>query len=121
MELNNSSILIQTYFLVKPEDNKSFNKLSEDLLESTRGEMGCVLFGFSYSIDRICCIEAYQHAQALMSHLSNIEDTFLRLTQVATIVNRDIHGPKDQLILLKEFLVSDNANYYSIASYFHNY
>lgn len=117
---DNSSIFIQTYYKVSDENLNSFKRLTNDLIESTRGEMGCIHFGFSFRSGEAYCIESYKNAQSVMSHISNVDDLIDRLSKISTLISKDIHTSASQLDQLKEFIMDKNTNYFTIEGYFRN-
>jgi len=59
MDLHDSSVSIHPYFKVSKEDLESFKQLADDLIETTRGEMGCICYGFSFAEGEAYCREKY--------------------------------------------------------------
>ncbi len=115
-----SFVLVQTYYYISDENIDLFKRLSEDIIECTRGEMGCLYFGFSYQQSEACCLESYKNSQSLMAHLSNIDDLSVRMSTISKLKSKNIHASLQELVKLKEFLVGNDHNYFKLESYFQN-
>ncbi len=121
MTLNHEPVLIHTCFQVSEMYIDTFKSLSENLIESTRGEMGCLFFSFSFNKREAFWLESYKDAQSLMAHISNVDDLTSRISKISKIKEQNIHAPLSQLDLIKEFLVEGKANLFPMESYFQNY
>ena len=68
MELSDTTVTMHPYLKVSNENLESFKRLAQDLLETTRGEMGCLYYGFSYSDGEAFCRVGYKNAESLLAH-----------------------------------------------------
>ena len=95
MDLEDIVVSIHPYYKVLEEDLETFRKLANDLIETTRGDMGCLYYGLSFASNEFFCREAYKNAETLLAHLDNISDLRERLNKIASISRLEIHGPAD--------------------------
>ncbi len=122
MELQDKAVSIHPYYQVKAENLEAFKKLVNDLIETTRGEMGCLYYGFSFSEGEAHCREAYKNAETLLAHLDNIADLRQRISTISKISRLEIHGPIQELAKLREFdpLQKLNPQYFILEGGFRN-
>ncbi len=103
MSYSDKVVTIHPYFKVSDEKLQSFKRLAEDLIEITRGEMGCLFYGFTYSESEAFCREGYKDAESLVSHLDNVGDLIRRLESICELSRLEIHGPQEELDKLREW------------------
>ena len=104
MDLPDTAVTIHPYFKVSRENLAFFKRLAHDLVETTRGEMGCLFYGFSYSEDEAFCREGYKDAESLVAHLDNVRGLLERLEHIAENSRLEVHGPEEEIAKLKEWL-----------------
>jgi len=97
------AVTIHPYFKVSDEKIQSFKRLAEDLIEITRGEMGCLFYGFTYSEGEAYCREGYKDAESLVSHLDNVSDLIQRLEGISELSRLEVHGPQEEIDKLREW------------------
>ena len=110
MSHSDKAVTIHPYFKVRDENIQSFKKLAEDLIEITRGEMGCLFYGFTYSEGEAYCREGYKDAESLVSHLDNVSDLIQRLESISELSRLEVHGPQDEIDKLREWPSIKNLN-----------
>ncbi|WP_320667045.1 hypothetical protein [Prochlorococcus sp. MIT 1307] len=122
MDLRDNAVTIHPYYKVSNENLASFKKLAQDLVETTRGEMGCLYYGFSYGEGEAFCREGYKDAESLVAHLDNVADLLERITSIAEIFRLEIHGPEEEVVKLREWisLKELNPKYYVLEPGFRN-
>ncbi len=103
MELDDTVVSIHPYYKINKENMEAFRRIADDLIETTRGEMGCLYYGFSFSNELVHCREAYKNAETLLAHLDNVSDLRKRLGMIVEILRIEIHGPAQEIAKLKEF------------------
>ena len=62
MNHSDSAVTIHPYFQVRDDNLQAFKRLAEDLIEVTRGEMGCLFYSFSFADGEAFCGEGYKDA-----------------------------------------------------------
>ena len=103
MSHSDKAVTIHPYFKVSDEKLQSFKRLAEDLIEITRGEMGCLFYGFTYSAGEAYCREGYKDAESLVSHLDNVSDLIQRLESISELSRLEVHGPQGEIDKLREW------------------
>jgi len=91
------SVSMNSYIKVNNETIQDFRVLANNLIETTRGEMGCLFYGFTYSDSEACCLEGYKDAESLVAHLDNIEDLLQRLYMLSEHIRLEVHGPQEAI------------------------
>ena len=122
VKMDEKVVSLHPYYKVNKENLLAFKSLANDLIETTRGEMGCLYYEFTFAEDEVHCREAYKNAEMLLAHLDNIEDLNHRLSEIATITRLEIHGPSQELAKLKEFdpMKKLNPKYFVLEKGFRN-
>lgn len=103
MDLSDTVVSIHTYFKIEEENLIAFKKLSVDLIETTRGEMGCMFYSVSYAKGEACFREGYKDAESLVAHLDNAQDLLQRINSVAVLLELEVHAPSDEIAKLREW------------------
>ena len=122
MNYSDNAVSIHSYFKISDENLQGFKRLSVDLIEVTRGEMGCLFYGFSYADGEAYCREGYKDADSLVSHLDNVSDLFEKLVSISELVRLEVHGPQDEITKLREWpsIKKLNPKYYLVEGGFRN-
>lgn len=122
MDLPDTAVTIHPYLKVSDENLEAFKRLAQDLIETTRGEMGCLYYGFSYGDGEAFCREGYKNAESLVAHLDNVGDLLQRLNTIAEVLRLEVHGPEEEISKLRECLSMKRLNpkYYVIEAGFRN-
>jgi len=101
---------IHTYFRVLDEALAA--PILKDFVEQTKDESGCLWYAWDRSGEKLFCNEAYQDAQAVLTHMKNLEKagTFkdaAKLTQI------EFHGPAVELEKLRSAAEAVNARLFT--------
>ena len=122
MNQSDNAVSINPYFKVSNEKLQAFKRLAEDLIEVTRGEMGCLFYGFSYADDEAYCREGYKDADSLVSHLDNVSDLLQKLESISELARLEVHGRQDEIAKLREWpsIKKLNPKYYLLEGGFRN-
>ena len=91
-----------------------------EFVTKTRSESGCLYYGWTLTGDKLKCREAYVDGNSVNEHLKNVGDciTALLADGVATLDSINIHGPADQLELVKPGTEALGTKYFVIESGF---
>lgn len=92
----------------------AFRKLCERFVERTQKEPGCLYYGFSIDGDVVHCREGYKNAQALLAHLTNVDDIIAEALKVSSIARVEVHGPADELDALRGPLAELNPQFFTL-------
>ena len=103
MNYFDNAVSINCYFKISDENLQGFKRLSVDLIEVTRGEMGCLFYGFSYADGEAFCREGYKDADSLVSHLDNVRALLQKLESISELVRLEVHGPQQEIDKLREW------------------
>ena len=115
-------VSIHSYFKLSDQNLQVFKRLAGDLIEVTRGEMGCLFYGFSYADGEAYCREAYKNADSFVSHLENVGDLLLKMENIVELVRFEVHGSGDEIAKLREWpsIKKLNPRYYYLEGGFRN-
>lgn len=105
---------IHPYFKVNAGQLDAFRKLCEKFVERTKTEPGCLYYGFSIEDDMVHCREAYKNAQALLAHLTNVDDLVAEALKISSIARVEVHGPADELDALRGPLADLNPQFFTL-------
>ena len=114
MATNDTCCTIAPYFKVQDGKLDVFKELCERFVETTRGEPGCLYYGFSFGADLAYCREGYENADALLAHVQNVGALLEEMPQSAEIVKLQIHGPEEELAKLREPLSELNPEFFTL-------
>ncbi len=122
MDQFDTAVTIHPYLKIRDENLSAFKSLANDLIETTRGEIGCLYYGFSYADGEAFFREGYRDAESLVAHLDNVEDLLERVKTIAEFLRIEVHGPKDEIAKLQECLPMKTLNpkYYVFEAGFRN-
>ena len=121
MELLDAAVSVHTYFMISKENLEAFKQLADDLIETTRGEMGCLCYGFFFADGEANCNESYKNGEAVIAHLSNVEDLVQRVIRISEIKRLEVHGSEQQISKLLFPLKEFSPKYYFLEGGFRNY
>ena len=61
-----------------------------------------LFYGFTLNGDEVFCREAYDSAEGVLAHLSNVNDLLTAMLTIADLTRVEIHGPEAELEKLRE-------------------
>jgi hypothetical protein len=102
MATDDTTCSIQPYFQIAEGKEAEFRAISDQMVESTTKEPGCLYYGFSFAGDISYCREGYVDADALLAHAANAGPLLEQLTGVSTLVRMEICGPAAEIDKLRE-------------------
>lgn len=105
---------IHPYFKVNAGQLDAFRRLCERFVERTQTEPGCLYYGFSIDGDMVHCREAYKNAQALLAHLTNVDDIIAEALKISSIARVEVHGPAAELDALRGPLAELNPQFFTL-------
>jgi len=109
-----TSCSIHPYFKIAPGQHDAFRLLCERFVERTRSEPGCLYYGFSFDGDIAHCREGYQNAQALLSHLMNVDEIISEALKIAELARVEVHGPAAELDALRGPLAELSPQFFTL-------
>lgn len=114
MESEDKVCSLAPYFKVSDENLDIFKKLAGDLIEKTKSEADCLYYSFTMSGNEALCREGYTSAGAIMNHLENVAAILGQVLEIAEITRLEVHGPNDQVAILKDHLADLNPQYFEL-------
>jgi quinol monooxygenase YgiN len=97
--------------------------IMEDFVTRTKTEPGCVYYGWVRDGDKLKCREGYADGAAVNAHLANVGACIQAILAegVAILDSISIHGPADQLELVKPGTEALGTKYYATDGGFSKY
>jgi quinol monooxygenase YgiN len=91
-----------------------------EFVQKTRTEAGCLYYGWTLTGNKLKCREAYSDGNSVNAHLGNVGDCISALLAegVATLDSIEIHGPSEQLEIVKPGTEALGTKYFAIDSGF---
>ena len=98
-------------------------RIMEAFIARTTTEAGCVYYGWVREGDTLKCREAYVDGEAINEHLANVGEciTAILADGVASLDSINIHGPADQLEIVKPGTEALGTKYFSTDGGFSKY
>ena len=91
-----------------------FRGLCERFVSATEPEPKCLYYGFTFHADTVHCREAYDDAESLLAHLSNVGPLLTEALTIAQLTRLEIHGAAEELAKLKEPLSNLAPTYFTL-------
>ncbi len=91
-----------------------FKKLCDQFMSITAQEPSCLYYGFSFSGDIVHCREAYDDAEALLTHLSNIGAVLNEALKISAVARLEVHGIPEELAKLTEPMAALTPTYFAL-------
>jgi quinol monooxygenase YgiN len=114
MSTQDQVVSIHPYFKVSEGKMDQFKKLCDQFMSITTPEPKCLYYGFSFSGDIVHCREAYEDADALLAHLSNVDATINQALKIASLQRLEIHGIAEELTKLTGPLTPLAPTYFTL-------
>jgi hypothetical protein len=92
---------IVPYFKIHQGKQQEFRMLCEQFVEKTKGEPGCLYYGWSFDGDLVHCREGYRDADGAIAHLQNVGSLLGELLRIADVVRLELHGPASEIEKLR--------------------
>ena len=114
MPTQDKVVSIHPYFKVSEGKMPEFKKLCDQFIAITAKEPKCLYYGFSFSGDIAHCREAYDDAEALLTHLSNVDAVIKAALQISTMERCEVHGIAEELAKLAEPMAALSPTYFTL-------
>ena len=114
MRIQDRVVSIHPYFEVADGKMDEFKSLCEQFISRTAQEPKCLYYGFSFSENNVHCREAYEDAEGLLAHLSNVGALLNEALQIAQITRLEVHGIAEELSKLTESLSALAPTYFTL-------
>jgi hypothetical protein len=91
-----------------------FKDLCEQFMSITAQEPKCLYYGFSFTGNDVHCREAYEEAEGLLTHLTNVGALLNEAFKIAQVTRLEVHGVAEELAKLKEPLSTLAPTYFTL-------
>jgi len=108
------SVSIHPYFKVADGKMDAFKQYCEQYIAATNSEPKCLYYGFTFHDNEVYCREAYEDAESVLAHLSNVGTLLDAILKIAEVMRLEVHGPEDELAKLREPLAAFNPTYFTL-------
>ena len=119
MATDDRCVSIHPYFKVHSGKMQEFRVLSQQAVEQTKSESGCLYYGYSFDGDMAFCRESYRDADALLAHAQNVGPLLTELLKVSDMARLEIHGAEQELAKLYGPLADFKPQYFKLEYGFH--
>ena len=114
MATQDRSVTIVPYLRVHSGKMQEFKALAERFVETSRGETGCLFYGWSFNGDTAFCREGYKDAEAALAHLENVAALLGELQKITDVLRFEFHGMESELAKLRGPLAELKADYFTL-------
>jgi hypothetical protein len=114
MATQDRSVTIAPYLKVHNGKLQEVKAVCERLVEKSKGEPGCLYYGFSFNGDIAFCREGYKDADALLAHLENVGPLIGELQKVTDFIRIELHGVESELAKLRKPLAEFKPEYFTL-------
>jgi hypothetical protein len=101
MSLPEGFVSLHPYFKVHPGKLEDAKALLPAFVEKTKTEERMLFYGFTLNGEEVFCREAYDSAEGVLAHLSNVGDLLATMLKIADLVRIEVHGPEAELEKLR--------------------
>ena len=114
MATDDRCVSIHPYFAIKKGEEASVRSYLEKFVALTKTEEGCLYYGFTISGNKLFCREGYANGAAALVHLGNVGSLLQEMlgSGKAELKDLQIHGPEQELDLLRDPLADLDPSYW---------
>ncbi len=105
-------VSLHPYFKVHAGKLAAFKAALPSFIEKTRSEEKNLFYEFTINGDEVFCREGYTDAQALLTHLSNVDSLLKESLKISDLIRVELHGPATELAQLREPLAHLNPAWF---------
>ena len=109
-------VSIHPYFKVHAGKLDEFKDLLPRFISATGAEEKCCWYDFTICEDVVHCREAYQGAEGLLAHITNVEGLIGEALGISELIRIEVHGPADELEKLRGPLAELDPDYFEFHS-----
>ena len=91
-----------------------FKDLCEQFISITAREAKCLYYGFSFNGHDVHCREAYEDAEGLLAHLTNVGALLNEVFKIAQVTRLEVHAIAEELAKLTEPLSKLSPTYFTL-------
>ena len=105
-------VTIVPYFDVPDSNLEQVKGMLPSFVESTSKEAGNLHYAFSFKGNVCHCREGYDSADALLTHLGNVDARLKELLGLSALTRLEVHGPAAEIDKLRGPLAGLNPEWY---------
>jgi quinol monooxygenase YgiN len=114
MATTDNCCTIAPYFKVHAGKMGMFKKLCERFVEKSRGESGCLYYGFSFGGDLAHCREGYANAESMLLHIQSVRPIIEEALKISDLARLEVHGPETELAKLRGPLAQLKPQFFTL-------
>ncbi|MDE3196401.1 MAG: hypothetical protein KGN84_08655 [Acidobacteriota bacterium] len=95
-------VSLHPYFRISEGKMAEAVRLCDRFVAATATEAKCLYYSFSFNGAEMFCREAYEDAEGLLAHLTNVESLLKELLNLAELIRLEVHAPADELAKLEQ-------------------
>ncbi len=122
MATNDKCLTIHPYFEINEGELDNLKSYCEKFIGLTKSEKDCLYYRFSFSGNKVHCLEGYTDGGGALAHLDNVGALLQELLGlgIVEVTDLQIHGPESERAKLREPLADFNPNYWVLEYGFRN-
>jgi len=109
-------VSLHPYFKVHSGKLDDAKELLPAFVEKTKSEPQMLFYDFTLNGDEVFCREAYDSAEGVLAHLSNVGDLLAEMLKIADVTRIEVHGPAAELEKLRTPLENLNPAWFVLES-----
>lgn len=107
-------VSLHPYFKIHPGKLEDARALLPAFVAKTADEEKVLHYDFTINGDEVFCREAYDGAEGVLTHLSNVGELLGQMLKVADLIRLEIHGPAAEVEKLKAPLAHLNPAWFVV-------
>jgi quinol monooxygenase YgiN len=92
----------------------AFRELCGRLAAKSKQEPKCLHYKFTFNGDQAYCLENYEDAEGMLTHIQNVAALLEEAQKMARITRFEIHGPAEELAKLREPLAKLKPKFFTL-------
>ena len=109
------SVSLHPYFKAHAGKREACLALLPAFVATTQPDTNCLYYEFTTHEDEIFCREAYVGGSAALAHLTSVGPLLEQMLELADLTRLEIHGPAEELELMKPTLAGLNPTWFTTA------
>ena len=106
------AVSLHPYFKIRDGKLEAFTALMPAFVEKTATEPACLYYDFTRNGDMAFCREAYEGAEGVLAHLSNVGELLGKFLELADLARLEVHGPAEEIEKLRSPLADLKPDFF---------
>ncbi len=111
-QFNDTCVSLEPYFKIHEGKVDEFKSIWKAAFQ--KDEPGCLYYGFTFDGSNAKCREGYRSAKDVLAHLALVDTPLKKALGVADLECLEVHGPKEEVDVLREALKDLKVDYYEM-------